>query len=136
MISLLACFNTGAIYASSSPQGEACHHGIDGDRGKVASMSDPAKKAEAAGHVKAAYGDEMARVDGQNAVFGGTSAVAPLWAGLVARINAAKGTQVGFINPQLYKKSAALNDITQGNNGDFSASTGWDVTCSPETQPI
>jgi hypothetical protein len=40
--------------------GPKCHHGIDGDRGKAASISDPAKKAEAYSHLKAAYGDEMA----------------------------------------------------------------------------
>src|SRR5207247_1187499 len=39
------------------------------------------------------------RVDGQNLVIGGTSAVAPLWAGLIARINAAKARRAGFINP-------------------------------------
>ena len=39
------------------------------------------------------------RVDGQDAVFGGTSAVAPLWAGLIARINAKAGMSAGFLNP-------------------------------------
>jgi kumamolisin len=67
------------------------------------------------------------RVDGSDAVFGGTSAVAPLWAGLIARINAAKGTPAGLINPQLYASSTNLHDITQGNNGDFSAAPGWDA---------
>jgi kumamolisin len=67
------------------------------------------------------------RVDGENTVYGGTSAVAPLWAGLIARINQAKGSPVGFINPALYKSMAALRDITSGNNGDFTASTGWDA---------
>ncbi|HTP66786.1 MAG TPA: S53 family peptidase [Geobacteraceae bacterium] len=67
------------------------------------------------------------RVDGTDTVIGGTSAVAPLWAGLIARINSMKGSPVGFINPQLYKNPAALNDITKGNNGDFSASSGWDA---------
>lgn len=67
------------------------------------------------------------RVDGSNAVFGGTSAVAPLWAGLIARINSAKGNPVGYINAQLYNNPSALNDITQGNNGDFSAAKGWDA---------
>jgi len=67
------------------------------------------------------------RVDGQNTVIGGTSAVAPLWAGLIARINAAKGSPVGFINPALYKNPSTLNDVTQGNNGDFEASVGWDA---------
>jgi kumamolisin len=67
------------------------------------------------------------RVDGNDTIFGGTSAVAPLWAGLIARINSAKGSAVGYIHPQLYKNPGALNDITQGNNGDFSASVGWDA---------
>jgi kumamolisin len=68
----------------------------------------------------------VVRVDGKEAVFGGTSAVAPLWAALVARINQLKGAPQGFINPKLYANSAALNDITQGNNGTFSAASGWD----------
>ena len=67
------------------------------------------------------------RVDGQDTVYGGTSAVAPLWAGLLARINQAKGKPVGFINPLLYKNAAALRDITSGANGDFTAATGWDA---------
>jgi kumamolisin len=67
------------------------------------------------------------RVDGTNTVFGGTSAVAPLWAGLIARINAGKGTAVGYINAQLYSNPKAFNDITQGNNGSFSAAAGWDA---------
>jgi kumamolisin len=68
------------------------------------------------------------RVDGTDAVFGGTSAVAPLWAGLIARINAAKGTSTAsYINARLYKNPAAFNDIKQGNNGNFSASSGWDA---------
>ena len=66
------------------------------------------------------------RVDGNDMVIGGTSAVAPLWAGLVARINSAKGSAVGFINPQLYRTPAALNDISLGNNGTYAASPGWD----------
>ena len=54
---------------------------------------------------------------------GGTSAVAPLWAGLVARINASKGGPVGYINPLLYADGPRrFHDITQGNNGDFAAS--------------
>jgi kumamolisin len=67
------------------------------------------------------------RIDGTDTVIGGTSAVAPLWAGLIARINAAKGAPVGFVNPTLYAAASALHDITQGNNGDFSAGVGWDA---------
>jgi kumamolisin len=69
------------------------------------------------------------RVDGQNIVVGGTSAVAPLWAGLVAVANQQLGTSVGFIQPAIYaaKAAAAFNDITEGNNGAFSAGPGWDA---------
>ena len=68
------------------------------------------------------------RIDGTNTVIGGTSAVAPLWGGLIARINSAKGSPVGFINPQLYR-GAGLNDVTYGDNGGYAASVGWDA-CS------
>jgi kumamolisin len=66
-------------------------------------------------------------VDGSSSVFGGTSAVAPLWAGLLARINSIDGSTAGYINPKLYAKPSALNDIVSGNNGSFSASPGWDA---------
>jgi len=77
------------------------------------------------------------RVDGKTTVIGGTSAVAPLWAGLVAVANQQLGTQVGFIQPAIYaaKAASALNDITQGNNGAFSAGPGWDA-CSGLGSPI
>jgi kumamolisin len=66
------------------------------------------------------------RIDGTNTVIGGTSAVAPLWAGLIALINAKCGP-IGFINPKIYGNSSACRDITSGNNPDFSASQGWDA---------
>jgi kumamolisin len=67
------------------------------------------------------------RIDGTDTVIGGTSAVAPLWAALIARINQVSGTPVGYINPLLYRNANALRDITQGNNGDFYATVGWDA---------
>jgi kumamolisin len=67
------------------------------------------------------------RIDGTDTVIGGTSAVAPLWAGLIARVNATNGSPVGFINATLYSNPAALRDITKGNNGTFAASPGWDA---------
>ena len=67
------------------------------------------------------------RVDGSNTVIGGTSAVAPLWAGLIARINSSTGKPAGYVNPLLYGKKGALRDITTGNNGDFEAAKGWDA---------
>lgn len=67
------------------------------------------------------------RIDGTDTVIGGTSAVAPLWAGLIARINAAKGRPAGFFHTRLYAKGSALNDVTHGSNGDFAAGSGWDA---------
>jgi kumamolisin len=77
------------------------------------------------------------RVDGQSMVIGGTSAVAPLWAGLIALNNQQNGTTAGFINPQIYtaKAKSAFNDITSGNNGAFSAGPGWDA-CTGLGSPI
>ncbi len=67
------------------------------------------------------------RVDGQTSVIGGTSAVAPLWAALIAVINAGNKTSAGFINPALYGAKSGFRDITQGNNGAFAAAAGWDA---------
>lgn len=69
------------------------------------------------------------RIDGDRTVLGGTSAVAPLWAGLIAVANHQLGSQVGFINPAIYaaKAASAFNDITVGNNGAFTAGPGWDA---------
>jgi kumamolisin len=68
-------------------------------------------------------------VDGQQTVIGGTSAVAPLWAGLLALINQSLGTNVGYVNPLLYsaKVESTFHDITSGSNGDYSAGPGWDA---------
>lgn len=67
------------------------------------------------------------RVDGSTQTIGGTSAVAPLWAGLIALANAANGEDAGFANPTLYGSPKAFRDITSGNNGAFSAGPGWDA---------
>ena len=45
---------------ATGSDGPKCHHGIDTDRGRATAVSDPARKAEVYGHLKAAYGDEMA----------------------------------------------------------------------------
>jgi kumamolisin len=68
-------------------------------------------------------------VDGSATVIGGTSAVAPLWAGLLARINQSLGKSVGYVNPLLYpaRGQATFHDITSGNNGTYSAGPGWDA---------
>jgi kumamolisin len=77
-------------------------------------------------------------VDGNAAAIGGTSGVAPLWAGLIALANQKLGRRVGFINPKIYaipSSEGAFHDITQGDNQvDFNGSgpvgyqagPGWD----------
>ena len=65
---------------------------------------------------------------------GGTSAVAPLWAALIARLNEALGRRIGLLTPLLYSmnaSSSAVFDITRGYNGAnrtkaFHARPGWD----------
>jgi kumamolisin len=70
------------------------------------------------------------RADGQTFTIGGTSAVAPLYAALMMRINGSLGRPVGYLNPFLYKhgNDGIFNDITEGNNNGFEAKAGWDAT--------
>ena len=78
------------------------------------------------------------RVDGQTLVIGGTSAVAPLWAGLVALMNQKLGKPVGYLNPLLYGSvvgKGAFRDIVNGNNGSYSATAGWDP-CTGWGSPV
>ena len=68
---------------------------------------------------------------------GGTSASAPLWAGLIARLNAALGEDVGFVNPVLYALgSSVFRDIVAhpgdadnglGGTAGYPVTTGWDA---------
>lgn len=73
-------------------------------------------------------------VDGQSMVVGGTSAVAPLWAGLLVLTQQMTGHLTGFMNPFLYGISPAIHafrEITHGNNDIqgtsdvYSAGPGW-----------
>lgn len=70
-------------------------------------------------------------VHGSSTVVGGTSAVAPLYAGLFA----AFGTKLGFVTPKLWQNKSAFNDITSGNNGLYSAAVGPDP-CTGIGSPI
>jgi len=61
-------------------------------------------------------------------VIGGTSAVAPLLAALVAQLNQQLNKPVGFLNPLLYgAPSSVFRDITAGANGAYGAGPGWDA---------
>jgi kumamolisin len=61
-------------------------------------------------------------VNGQEIQIGGTSAVAPFYAGLFA----AFGRQLGFVLPNLWQNPEAFEDVIQGSNGSFNASVGPD----------
>lgn len=67
-------------------------------------------------------------VDGQREIVGGTSAVVPLWAGLVVLLNNKLNRRLGFVNASLYRidQASGFRDITMGNNGAYSATYGWD----------
>jgi kumamolisin len=74
------------------------------------------------------------RVDGINTNEWGTSAVAPLWAGLIALCTQALGKPIADLHSFIYQagmQQTAFNDITQGNNYSqgiqfYSAGAGWD----------
>jgi subtilase family serine protease len=96
----------------------------------------------------AVYGGVMAYIGflGRWAVFGGTSAASPAWAGIMALANQANGRPLGFVNPTIYTMGllgtilgplSSFHDITQGNNAvcsglcgedGFLAGRGYDLT--------
>jgi kumamolisin len=66
-------------------------------------------------------------LDGASQVIGGTSAVAPLWAALIARCNQKLGGPLGDVHAAFYQiGEAGFRDITEGNNGAYKAAAGWD----------
>jgi kumamolisin len=74
-------------------------------------------------------------VEGNRILAGGTSASAPAWAGLVARLVQLRGRRVGFLNPALYKlgrmqqrgRVSVFHDVVTGDNGAFPAGPGYDL---------
>ncbi len=73
---------------------------------------------------------------------GGTSASAPMWAGLVALADQYAGHRLGFVNAAIYRIShsapyhKALHDVTAGDNtvrfppktiNGYHAAPGWDA---------
>ena len=91
---------------------------------------------DVAGDADPASGYQI-EVDGRLGVIGGTSAVAPLWAGLIALINQQLGHPVGYLNPLLYSpqlnNAGGFHEITSGNNdmngnlGVYQARQGWNA---------
>ena len=93
-------------------------------------------------------------INGQWTLAGGTSAAAPLWAGLMAIADQMAGRPLGFINPALYNLANSghyaqdFHDITSGNNTfigkgvdvqGYAATTGWDAASglgTPDAQNL
>jgi len=158
---VLACGGTRLVAAGSSITSETVWNELASDEGAtgggisdvfplptwqsgagVPVSANPSKNAgrgvpDVAGNADPTTG-YVTLVDGQSGVIGGTSAVAPLWAGLLALVNQSVGKPVGFVNPLLYQKAVApgdCRDITSGNNGAYSAAIGWDA-CTGLGSPI
>ena len=93
---------------------------------------------DVAGDADPHTGYNVTLVGGDKEIIGGTSAVAPLWAGLIALLNESLAKQgnppVGFVNPILYHlpaSSSSFHDILNGNNdleglGKYTARSSWD----------
>jgi subtilase family serine protease len=72
-------------------------------------------------------------------LFGGTSAGAPQWAGIIVDLNQIRGRSMGFINDRLYLLGGLgalrglFHDVTVGDNtfagvDGYSAKSGYDLT--------
>lgn len=86
--------------------------------------------------LSASAADNFVYYDGQQQVGAGTSFATPLWAGLVAEMDALHGGPLGFLTPRLYYIAASepngteangLVDITSGSNCLGPAGVGWDT---------
>ncbi|MGA9840157.1 MAG: S53 family peptidase, partial [Thermoplasmata archaeon] len=84
--------------------------------------------------VAATAGYNFLYFNGGPAAGAGTSFATPLWAGMVAEMDALRGTNFGFVTPSLYELAAyepstdaGLNDITSGANCLGHAGPGWDT---------
>lgn len=77
-------------------------------------------------------------INGKWYVFGGTSAVAPMWASLVALLVMQTGQRIFNLPQKIYalgdKGPNGLTDIISGSNGSFHSAVGWDA-CTGEGVP-
>ena len=72
----------------------------------------------------------IVRVDGQQTVIGGTSAVAPLWSGLIALLNQHFGHPVGYLNPVIYALPGLGEGVPrhyQWKQRRLQSRAGWDA---------
>jgi kumamolisin len=84
---------------------------------------------DVAGNADPASGYLLIKGGQQFGPVGGTSAAAPLYAGLIALINGQSDFPVGYLNPTLYEKSSAwiFRDITTSGDNSFHGTPGYPV---------
>jgi kumamolisin len=121
------------VYARPTWQADAGVPASAAGGGGTGSSANPGRGVpDVAGNADPVTGYQVV-VDGQAQPIGGTSAVAPLWAGLIARLAQATGTRFGLLQPLIYKgvtpgtAVAGFNDIIKGSNGAYKAGPGWDA---------
>ncbi|HYB19194.1 MAG TPA: S53 family peptidase [Streptosporangiaceae bacterium] len=125
---------SGPADSAASGEHRRRHPGGSGGSGSGGSGSGGRGVPDVAGNADPTTGYQIYS-DGQSQVVGGTSAVAPLWSALIARLAEATGQRFGLIQPALYAgvspgtEVPGIRDITEGNNGAYSAGPGWDA-CS------
>ena len=153
---VLACGGTRLDAAGGEPRGSVWNQGCSGgatgggvsdvfarppwqDGAGVPASANPGKHVgrgvpDVAANTDPATG-YLIQVDRQHIIMGGTSAVAPLYAALIALCNEQLGRRLGYLNPVLYGLPAsarAFRDIRSGDNdislhhSAYPASTGWD----------
>ncbi len=73
----------------------------------------------------------MVVAHGEQYMIGGTSIATPMWAGIIAIMDQYNHKSLGLVNPLLYQISNTkyynrdFTQITSGNNGGYSAHSGW-----------
>jgi kumamolisin len=82
---------------------------------------------DVAGNADSASGYNVL-VYGTAGAVGGTSAVAPLYAGLAALLNAKLGKHVGFLNPTLYSDPTLFRDVADGISNATDGAQGYSST--------
>lgn len=147
----LGCGGTSITVSNSKISAEAVWNGSGGTGGGISSIfpvpsfqsgvtlppnvngTGPGRGVpDVAGDADPATGYQVV-VGGQAIVAGGTSAVAPLWAGFIALANEAAGAKHGFISPVLYANPSGFREITRGDNippGStigYRAGPGWNA---------
>jgi kumamolisin len=85
---------------------------------------------DVAGLADPRYGCELL-IAGRPFASAGTSAVAPMWAALIARMNQALGHRCGHLHPHIYRlgkeRRPALRPVIKGDNGLYRAGKGWNA---------